>query len=297
MKKISRLGLVLLCGLILVGCSNTNAGKLQKKVDKLEKNVDSLSKKINELEAVDTSSEKDAAKTKESKERQARLDKRDAEAEKLLADKIKVPETANKSQEQVESEFEVAGLKVKFVPTNLDKWAVSNKRKIYKGECDYVRDNSGAELFESDKVGIEKRGYYAKKGDTILVGYSDHDFDGTSSAEPEKTTPSSSSQEAAKDNNNAANKSDIEAAIKKVDAKYDDMIKKAQGYVDNPSSYKDSTSLEFLKDYTELMAEYSKLGETVNNVGDDFSASDSMKIYTNMLTKYTKLMELYSKLS
>ncbi|MGC6770033.1 hypothetical protein [Enterococcus sp. LJL51] len=49
-------------------------------------------------------------------------------------------------------------------------------------------------------------------------------------------------------------------------------------------------------DYTELMAEYAKLGETITNAGDDFSSSSAMAIYTNMLTKSTKLTELYLQL-
>lgn len=120
----------------------------------------------------------------------------------------------------------------------------------------------------------------------------------TSNKTIESTEPSSSEpSEPSEKNNNDTNNSEVEASIKKVDAKYDEMIKKAQGYVDNPTSYNDTAALEFLADYMELMTEYNELGEAIDNAGDNFSSSDSMKVYTNMLIKYTKLMELQSKLS
>lgn len=297
MKKGYFLGIVLLCGITLAGCGNANNSKLEEKLDKLEKNITSLNDKVNELEAVDVEQEEKDKKAAEKEEK----DKKIAE---LLKGKIKVPNTDYKSQEQVKAEFEAAGLKVKFVVTNMDEKAKISNKKIYKGECAPLNDNCGAEYFDGNTVG-SKLGYYAKKDDTIIVGYTDHEYDGTKKAETapsssaeaaSPTTPSSSSEAAAEKKAATTSKSDIEAAIKKVDAKYDEMIKKAQGYVDNPSTYDDTAALSFLTDYTELMAEYASLGETIDNSGEELSASDSMTIYTNMLTKYTKLMELYAKL-
>ena len=115
----------------------------------------------------------------------------------------------------------------------------------------------------------------------------------TDAAAADTTTTSSSDTST----NTASGSSEVEAAIKKVDAKYDDMIAKAQGYVDNPSTYTDTASLTFLADYMELMTEYGKLGETISAAGDDVSSSDAMTIYTNMLEKSVKLTELYSQLS
>lgn len=76
MKKIGCLGLVLVCGLVLSGCSsNADTSKLEEKLDKITKNVDTLHEKVdglseNGLVAGDSdSSEKETEEsTKESKE-------------------------------------------------------------------------------------------------------------------------------------------------------------------------------------------------------------------------------------
>ncbi|WP_321382851.1 hypothetical protein [uncultured Enterococcus sp.] len=172
MKKLSGLGVGLLCVLVLTGCGSTDTSGLEKKLDKLEKNISSLNEKINDLEAVDVAAEKEEAAADEadaSEKKAQELAKKKAEEEaknqKLLEGKIKVPDTSRKTQEQVTAEFEAAGLNVKFVATNMDNLAVSGKRIVYKGECDYLNENCGAEKFDSTQVGWEKQGYYANKGD------------------------------------------------------------------------------------------------------------------------------------
>ncbi len=115
---------------------------------------------------------------KGSKEYENAVTAKEKEIEKLLEGKVKIPESYFKTQEQVESEFEAAGLKVEFFPYNFDSSATTNKRYLKKGECNQVEEQSARQYFDRDKVG-DKFGFYADKGATINIGYSDHDFDGT----------------------------------------------------------------------------------------------------------------------
>ena len=111
-------------------------------------------------------------------------------AEKLLADKVKVPNPYFKTKVQVENEFKRVGLKVEFVVSNFDKKAEVQNRFLRKDECDQLGDESGAEYFGVHEVGAENAGYYAEKGSTITVGYSDHHYDGRKKAENEETSTS-----------------------------------------------------------------------------------------------------------
>lgn len=101
-----------------------------------------------------------------------------AAADDILKGKVKVPETYFKSQEFVETEFKKVGLAPSFVVVNFDEKATTNNRVLKKGECDQIDSSQSAiHYFSPDEVG-DKFGFYADKGSTITVGYSDHDFDG-----------------------------------------------------------------------------------------------------------------------
>lgn len=115
-------------------------------------------------------------------------------------------------------------------------------------------------------------------------------------SESSTTTQSSTTESTKQSETNDTSSTDVKEAIKKVDAQYDKMIEKAQGYVDKPETYTDAASIEFLADYNELMIEYAKLGETMNAGGNSTADSDILTVYTNMLTKSAKLGELYGKL-
>lgn len=179
MKKITGLGLVLLCGLVLTGCGSTDTSKLESKINKLEKNIASLTEKIDELEAADAAEEIE-----------------EDSSDDILEGMVKVPDPYFKTKDQVEAEFKEVGLKVKFVVKNFDSAATTNKKKISKGDCYQLESNSGAEyLSTSDGLDLNDTGYYAEEGATITVGYTDHDFDGSKDTESSSSSSSKESSE------------------------------------------------------------------------------------------------------
>ncbi|MBP1047737.1 hypothetical protein I6N96_15720 [Enterococcus sp. BWM-S5] len=179
MKKITGLGLVLLCGLVLTGCGSTDTSKLESKINKLEKNIASLTEKIDELEAADAVEETE-----------------EDSSDDILEGMVKVPDPYFKTKDQVEAEFKEVGLKVKFVVKNFDSAATTNKKKISKGDCYQLESNSGAEyLSTSDGLDLNDTGYYAEEGATITVGYTDHDFDGSKDTESSSSSSSKESSE------------------------------------------------------------------------------------------------------
>ncbi|EAC8001082.1 hypothetical protein MZV44_002939 [Listeria monocytogenes] len=119
-------------------------------------------------------------------------------ADKILKDKVELPDTYFKSKEEVEALYEEVGLKVKFVVSNFDEKADLNEELVKKGDCDQIDyEQKNVTYFSSSEVG-DKSGPYADKGATIIVGYSDHDYDGRkseeSSAKEENSTISSEKQ-------------------------------------------------------------------------------------------------------
>ncbi|EOL43442.1 hypothetical protein [Enterococcus caccae] len=111
--------------------------------------------------------------------------------ETVLKGKVKIPETYFKTKEQVTAEFDSVGLKPKFVIANFDDAAQYNKRFLRKDECNQISSDQGAVNYYDTKSVGDKHGFYADKGATIIVGYSDHDFDGTQT-EAHSTEESSS---------------------------------------------------------------------------------------------------------
>lgn len=122
----------------------------------------------------------------------ARIEKERAEAtenaDKVLKGKVEVPDPYFKSKDEVEKLFEQAGLKADFVVTNFDEKATLNKKNIKVGDCDQLNsDQPNVTYYDPDTVG-DKSGLYAKKGATIIVGYTDHDFIGKSKEENTSST-------------------------------------------------------------------------------------------------------------
>lgn len=114
-------------------------------------------------------------------------------ADKVLKGKVEVPDPYFKSKEEVEKLFEQAGLKADFVVTNFDDKAKRNERDIKVGDCDQLNsEQPNIKYYDTDEVG-DKYGFYADKGATIIVGYTDHDFSGggKNNSSSDSTTQSS----------------------------------------------------------------------------------------------------------
>lgn len=126
-------------------------------------------------------------------------DKKEAEiaanADNILKGYVAVPDPYFKQKDEVEKIYKNKGLKVDFVVRNFDEKADTNKKKIYVGTCDQLAEDNGAKYFDIDKVGLEKAGYYAKKGTTVLVGYSDHDYDPSSKQKRKSSETTESKKE------------------------------------------------------------------------------------------------------
>ncbi|WP_303220591.1 hypothetical protein [Enterococcus asini] len=114
-------------------------------------------------------------------------------ADKVLKGKVEVPDPYFKSKEEVEKLFDQAGLKADFVVTNFDDKAKRNERDIKVGDCDQLNsEQPNIKYYDTDEVG-DKYGFYADKGATIIVGYTDHDFSGggKNNSSSDSTTQSS----------------------------------------------------------------------------------------------------------
>lgn len=202
MKKIIGLGLILSCCFMLFGCSNNSQ-------DDAKEETKSSSEVLEE------------------------------KADKLLKGKVKVPDPYFKTKEFVEAEFESVGLTPKFVVSNFDEKATTNKRLLRVDECDQLSsDQAAVEYFDMDQVG-DRHGYYADKGSTIIVGYSDHDFDGTGGNE--EAHPSSSTEEPAVISEESSNESsgtafqpkDVSDETIKSIVTYDDYLAMYQKIIEN----------------------------------------------------------------
>lgn len=106
---------------------------------------------------------------------------------------VEVPDPYFKEKTDVETEYNAKGLNVKFFVSNFDKKAKINNRYLKKDECDQLKTQRAVKYYDSEKVG-EKSGFYAKKGATIKIGFTDHDFDGTKEVENTKTKEKASKE-------------------------------------------------------------------------------------------------------
>lgn len=206
-------------------------------------------------------------------------------------------------------------LNIANIEDGLEFRTTTKETGVHEIQYSNFEDGISGEIFYSDKhtsndallddymASLKELGITAEEFREFLKTYQEQ-YRALMPAETKESTPKADEQTTT-ESSNAGNSSStggtsvasVEEAIKSVDAKYDAMIAKAQGYVDNPSTFTDAASLTFLTDYTELMAEYAKLGESITAAGDDLSSSSALTIYTNMLTKTAKLTELYGQLN
>lgn len=134
------------------------------------------------------------------KEREVQQEQLEKEADKVLKGMVEVPDATFKTKEEVTELLKAANLKPKFVVANLDDKAKESNHFLKKDEC-YIDDQPEIKYFDSDEVG-SKYGDYAKKGSTIIVGYSDHDFDGT---KKKKNTSNDSKEKNSASQNSSSN--------------------------------------------------------------------------------------------
>lgn len=102
----------------------------------------------------------------------------------IPSDYVKAPDTAFKSKDMVEEELKQLGLTPKFVVSNFDETADSLDKKISKNMCQKLQDQTSIETFSSNEY--KESGDYIKKGSTVIIGYSDHDYDPKVKADKEK---------------------------------------------------------------------------------------------------------------
>lgn len=102
----------------------------------------------------------------------------------IPSDYVKAPYTAFKSKDMVEEELKQLGITPKFVVTNFDEKADSLDKKISKNMCEAIQDQANLQHFSSNEY--KESGDYIKKGNTVIIGYSDHDYDPKIKADKEK---------------------------------------------------------------------------------------------------------------
>lgn len=89
---------------------------------------------------------------------------------------VKIPFTPFKPKNQVEQEFKQVGLKAEFVKSDLTRIAEVNKRKVNKDDAGDVEEQVNRKYLDQKEYG-DNFGFYAEKGATLYVTYSDVDID------------------------------------------------------------------------------------------------------------------------
>lgn len=112
---------------------------------------------------------------------------------------IQVPSTNYKTKNQVKTEFDQAGLKVKFVVGNFDSKAEKAKEKIVVGTTAPI-DNDQPNIkyfdpFKYEYIDNGNLGSFSKKGTELVVVYSDHAYTPKSLQPTSSTDKTSSSSE------------------------------------------------------------------------------------------------------
>lgn len=220
------------------------------------------------------------------------------QAEKLLKDKVEVPDTFMKSKEEVKLIFDELGLKAEFVIRDMDEIAKSKEVFIKKDMCDSLEDAPNVKYYDYEEVGIDKSGYYVDKGATLIVGYSDHDIDGTIKVDTTQSgdeNPAQAETETNSDNTSGV-PSDLSGKVEELNRKYDELITKANGYVNNPSTFTLSEYSSFMSDYTDILSDYGELSDSIDSYENQISSWDSYDIWMNLINKNIQLIEVVSKL-
>lgn len=177
---------------------------------------------------------------------------------------IKISDPYFKPKEQVQEEFNQLGLKVKFVVTNFDEKGESNSKKIIKGMCDQISSQPNVEYFDVDEYDNPDISYYAKKGSTVIIGYSDHDYTPKSMSGSATTSPSSNITPSSSKENSQPSTSK-EAG--KVSREFQNALSSANNYLDYSSFSKEGLKEQLIfEQFPEDAAQYA-----IDNVKVDWN--------------------------
>ncbi|MGY3778393.1 hypothetical protein [Isobaculum melis] len=217
--------------------------------------------------------EESSVEEKENKEPtyQERLDAYEANKEEKIGGLVKIPETSGYSKEHVAAMFEQVDLKVEFVE--------STSEYVELGLCGYPNTSVDG-IVEFGEIGDMFQGYYAKPGTTIIVPLRSSE---NGQSDSSKST-ADATKDKASDSNAETDPSDVATQLKNINAQYDKMIEKVQGYIDNPTTYKTTTSIEFLQEYNKLLEEFGKLNT------EAMSNDQTLQMLTDINTKHTTLL-------
>ncbi|WP_321382854.1 DUF5067 domain-containing protein [uncultured Enterococcus sp.] len=120
MKKMGCLGLLLVCGIVLSGCSNGDTTKLEKQIDKISKSVDTLHERVDELSETGV----DISATKSSSDSKTESSKTDDKKE-TKDSKEETKESSESSKKKTEpkkgiKDYTMENEKVKVTVTDVD---------------------------------------------------------------------------------------------------------------------------------------------------------------------------------
>ncbi|MEI5988965.1 hypothetical protein A5881_000452 [Enterococcus termitis] len=202
-------------------------------------------------------------------------------AKTVLKGKVKIPETYFKTKEQVTAEFDSVGLQPKFVVANFDDAAQYNKHFLRKDECDQISSDQGAVIYYDTKSVGDKHGFYADKGATIIVGYSDHDFDGT---QTEASSTEEASLSSSSENTDVTNSQESQSQAFEPKDVSDQTIKSIKTYQDYLSMYQAIIN-NYFSDYENMIK------DTI--LYDQASFEEQKKQYDTSFEEQKKQYEKY----
>lgn len=209
-------------------------------------------------------------------------------ADEVLKGKVEVPDTYFKPKDEVEKLFKQVGLKPDFVVTNFDEKATLNKRDIKVGDCDQLDpEQPNVKYYDTDEVG-DRYGFYADKGATIIVGYTDHDFNGK-----EKGTDTSSTTEEVVESSSAVESTTSSESSTVESSSAVDTAKEVESPSKNTST--EMNSNEAIQDYLgqklnvlEVNGVYIEPGNYTTQI--TLEGSTSMKSVINQVAQAVRLL-------
>ncbi len=226
-----------------------------------------------------------------------------------LDGKVKVPETLLKTKEQVETEFEIAGLTPEFIDGDMEETANIFQKTIKKGVCD-TYSTFNTEFITEDIAGnANKIGTYAEKGSKIVVPCAERDFIyNDNNEETEEEVIKEETQEETEEIESSINKdmntmnsfslklgdttsSGAQKILPNIYKKIESMQTKMQGYIDNPKTYTFESNLDLLKDYSELLEMYDDLMDETISYDENLKLIDTQN---KMILTQLDLPEIYN---
>lgn len=235
-----------------------------------------------------------------------------SESSDPLNGKVKVPETILKTKDQVEKEFEIAGLTPEFVEGEMEETANIFQKTIKKGVCDnYSTFNT--EFIDNDVAGRDdKIGTYAEKGSKIVVPCAEKDFvykdDNNENKEESQEETNNKSQEEVQESTSSINDDmntmnsfslntgdttsyGAQKILPDMYTKIESMQTKMQGYIDNPKTYTLKANLDIVNDYSELLNMYNKLAKETISYDEYLNLIDAQN---KMILTQLDLPEIYN---